>query len=294
MNGTTFKLEQDPRPAQWMVPPLVGEAIACAEMISVPMRRRVKEILYAQHHDFDADLDVNSQAELVKTIASVEKLDECIFLRASNVGFDPLPPLNSSTNHLLKGIARSANLIVESDDLSDLIDRERIVAGAVWPLASHQFRRTFAVFVARNLLGDVRYLRHHFKHWSIDMTLHYAKDPSLDDTLFTDVLSSRDELQANLVAGWISGTQRVTGGRAAQVIRFRERNAVKTVKDARELARAVGDGILCVGLDTVGALPRTMDAVGKACMTQFVASDAGKALSTSRILLYGEGFVTSN
>ncbi|MDO2305844.1 tyrosine-type recombinase/integrase, partial [Escherichia coli] len=49
-----------------------------------------------------------------------------------------------------------------------------------WEVAPHQFRMTFARYVARSQLGDVRYLRDHFKHWTLDMTAIYAEDQVRD------------------------------------------------------------------------------------------------------------------
>jgi len=46
--------------------------------------------------------------------------------------------------------------------------------GTIWPLTSHHFRCTFACLAARSALGDIRYLREHYKHWSLDMTLQSA------------------------------------------------------------------------------------------------------------------------
>lgn len=49
-----------------------------------------------------------------------------------------------------------------------------------YPLHTHQFRRTYAYFVARSELGDLLTLRDHFGHWSLDMTTYYA-DGATDD-----------------------------------------------------------------------------------------------------------------
>ena len=46
--------------------------------------------------------------------------------------------------------------------------------GKRYPLHSHQFRRTYARFIARSELGDLLTLRDHFGHWSLDMTVYYA------------------------------------------------------------------------------------------------------------------------
>jgi hypothetical protein len=50
--------------------------------------------------------------------------------------------------------------------------------GLEWELATHQFRRKFANYAARSQFGDLRYLKQHFKHWSLDMTLGYALNES--------------------------------------------------------------------------------------------------------------------
>lgn len=50
--------------------------------------------------------------------------------------------------------------------------------GIDWKLNTHQFRRKFANYAARSQFGDLRYLRDHFKHWSMDMTLGYALNES--------------------------------------------------------------------------------------------------------------------
>ena len=55
-----------------------------------------------------------------------------------------------------------------------------------WEVAP-QFRRTFARYVARSQLGDVRYLRDHFKHWTLDMTAIYAEDQVRDKELFDEI-----------------------------------------------------------------------------------------------------------
>jgi hypothetical protein len=247
LEGLSFKTEEDPRPGKWMVPPVVEQAVHCAEAITTPLIQRnflLQDMLRAEYATVD---DVAERIKIGLKIEDHRKLDNCLFLRTHSLKLVPAAPTNNSTNFWLKELATAAGLTLELDDMGEVRDRVKLYPGVTWPLATHQFRRTFAVFVARNLLGDARYLRHHFKHWSIDMTLHYAHDPTLDDTVFESINSMRDELQAELISGWIVGDQCVSGGRAKQVIQFRDRNSVKTVKDARDLARSLGDGIYVRG-----------------------------------------------
>jgi hypothetical protein len=55
--------------------------------------------------------------------------------------------------------------------------------GTDWPLATHQLRRTFAANVANHILGDLVYLKHHYKHWSLDMTALYALNAQQEEEL---------------------------------------------------------------------------------------------------------------
>jgi integrase len=74
-----------------------------------------------------------------------------------------------------------------SDDLKSFCADHSILGedGKPYPLHAHQFRRTYARYVARAELGDLLTLRDHFGHWSIDMTTYYAD--GAPDTFETDV-----------------------------------------------------------------------------------------------------------
>ncbi|MFJ4194692.1 tyrosine-type recombinase/integrase [Pseudomonas sp. NPDC089534] len=88
-------------------------------------------------------------------------------------------------------------------------------AGLDWPLASHQFRRKFANYVAHSQFGDLRYLREHFAHWSMDMTIGYAMDDSwgshLDLELYEDIQAELEDIKLGTVNGWL-GDDPLAGG----------------------------------------------------------------------------------
>ncbi len=241
IHGYTYKLEDQPKPAKWMIPSIVEQAVNVAIEIRKPLtpfiaKRALQRAAVAEN-----------EAQSAKFWGDAAGLEHSLFLGWKALGTRPEFLQNNLTNQLLKTVTERFDLLVEVGDLSEVINRESIAPNKLWPLTTHQFRRTFAVFVARNVLGDVRYLRHHFKHWSMDMTLHYAKDPLVDDSLFESVLSKRDELQASIIAGWLAPDQNLAGGRANHIVRFRGRSEVKTAKDPQSLARAVGEGIFIRG-----------------------------------------------
>lgn len=127
-------------------------------------------------------------------------------------------------------------MFVEEHKIADL-------DGNIWPIATHQFRRTFAVFVAKNLIGDLRYLRHHFKHWSMDMTLHYARHERGDEALISEIISERDRLHRIIVSDWFSNEAPLTGGGGRSVMAFRSRNNVKTAKNIHDAVANLADGL---------------------------------------------------
>ena len=63
--------------------------------------------------------------------------------------------------------------------------------GLPYPLHAHQFRRTYARFVARSELGDLLTLRDHFGHWSVDMAALYADGYEADVELLEMVIKKK-------------------------------------------------------------------------------------------------------
>jgi len=91
--------------------------------------------------------------------------------------------------------------------------------GLSWDLASHQFRRKFANYAAHSRFGDLRYLKEHFAHWSMDMTLGYAMDDSwgqhLDLELYADIQGELEDIKLGVVDNWLSDAPLAGGyGRA--------------------------------------------------------------------------------
>ncbi|WP_085709501.1 MULTISPECIES: integrase [unclassified Pseudomonas] len=78
--------------------------------------------------------------------------------------------------------------------------------GLDWKLGTHQFRRKFANYVAHSKFGDLRYLRDHFAHWGMDMSLGYAMDSTwgqhLDLELFDDIQSELEGIKIDVVGSW--------------------------------------------------------------------------------------------
>lgn len=248
LRGLTYKLERDPMPAQWMVPEVVGKAVDVATRLGAPERagcfERIQtiEATLAESRVLSTD-----RSNLLAEIRKSRKHQHALMF--SEHGNDRIQSLGGvALYNALHDFVKAAGAIVEPSDMEGVVDRNKVCVGDIWPLSPHQFRRTFAVFVARNLLGDFRYLREHFKHWSIDMTLYYMRnDQGVDATVFSEVLTERDELQSIILEKWIQPDSLLSGGGGKRIIAFRNRSDVKTVNDMRDFCRKLGEDVYVRG-----------------------------------------------
>lgn len=112
--------------------------------------------------------------------------------------------------------------------------------GLDWCFAPHQFRRTFAVYAAHSAFGDLRYLRDHFKHWSLDMTTLYAMSRQQDAELYDSVGLAALSIKTDLLEHWLEPDAILIGGAAEPIRAFRTKNeALATKKDRAEMAKTI-------------------------------------------------------
>jgi hypothetical protein len=253
LKGITYKLEEDPKPAEWMVPPVVSKAIEMAERVTAPTRNILDKRICA----LELKLEKIPYLEPDLRYADEEALHKMkqhrrgLFLCTTDSTGEISTMSGAAINIRLKNLAKHLNLQVHESDLAQVRDKEDIKVGDVWPLAQHQFRRTFALYVARCILGDVRYLREHFKHWSLDMTLGYAsgEDDRIDDTLYEEILEERQEQQGEIVYGWldVKRNQHMAGA-GGENIRGNRRQFVRVGTDLKAVARSLSKGYYLRGL----------------------------------------------
>lgn len=117
--------------------------------------------------------------------------------------------------------------------------------GLSWNLTSHQFRRKFANYAAHSRFGDLRYLKEHFAHWSLDMTLGYAMDDGwgqhLDLELYTDIQSELDDIKLGVVDNWL-GDEPLAGGYGHALKQWqREPQNLLIFKDRASLLKSIAE-----------------------------------------------------
>ncbi|AQZ32764.1 integrase [Pseudomonas sp. LPH1] len=117
--------------------------------------------------------------------------------------------------------------------------------GLSWPLASHQFRRKFANYAAHSRFGDLRYLKEHFAHWSLDMTLSYAMDDSwgqhLDLDLYSEIQAELGDIKIGVVDTWL-GNAPLAGGYGHALKHWqREPQNLLIFKDRASMLKSIAD-----------------------------------------------------
>lgn len=248
LKGTTYKLMSEPTPSEWMVPEVVGKAVEVATRLGAPERAIIDgRIRMMKRVAKEPSLDEASRSKIAMEIDRGRRNRNALLLsykhrgRVSAVGRD-------SARKGLWNFTEMAGLIVEQEDLDGIPHRSRVRCGELWPIAPHQFRRTFAVYVARHVLGDIRYLREHFKHWSLDMTLYYARyDSPVDRGLIENIITERDELQSMIVQSWMHPHSNLSGVGGRRIMAFRSRGDLKTVRDMRDFCRKLGESVFIRG-----------------------------------------------
>jgi integrase len=117
--------------------------------------------------------------------------------------------------------------------------------GFDWNLSSHQFRRTFANYVVHSQLGDIRALKDHFKHWSIQMTALYAYNDKLDKELFEELLREQYWVEEQIKFDWFGLDAPLAGGAIAErIMKVRgDEEHIKTFKTREDMVRAYSGNI---------------------------------------------------
>jgi integrase len=185
---------------EWMVPPLAGRAVAVAARLTAPLRSRLKaRIEELEKLLADAAIDPGMHRDAVAELQESRRHQDQLFL-----GYD-----------YDNGVVRNLTGLTWRGEL------KAFAAELGWNLRPHQLRRTFAVFVAHHIMGNLRYLRHHFKHWSMDMTLLYGMHEKRDLALYESIMSSINEHRVDLVSHWLDEDVALAGGASQRIREYR-------------------------------------------------------------------------
>jgi hypothetical protein len=165
--------------------------------------------------------------------------------RQADAGDIRIAEAEDHLNALLVGIDKRNGNVVRTIGIQTLNSDLKTFAqacGISWSLASHQFRRKFANYAARSQFGDLRYLKEHYKHWSMDMTLGYALNESQELALYLEIQDELDEIKQGVVETWLDDSEPLAGGYGARIVDWRSRGENVTLfKNRDAMVRSIAE-----------------------------------------------------
>jgi integrase len=197
---------------EWMIPAAAAKAIRIMERWAKPYQEQIAAEIVERRARDPRDPE----------IAEAERHQNAIFLS--------VVPRKGNQVRTFTGQALNLALKLFAES-----------CGLDWPLASHQFRRKFANYAARSQFGDLRYLKEHFKHWSLDMTLGYALNDSQEMELYSEIQGEVDNIKADVVESWLEPAARLAGGYGRSLVAWRGSQPVTMFKDRKHMVRSLAE-----------------------------------------------------
>lgn len=197
---------------EWMVPEAVKRALDVMEIWARPLQLQIDTEIMARR----------ALNPLDPEIAEAQRHRDAIFLQTAPRRQNEARTWTlSAVNIALKTFARDC--------------------GVNWLLASHHFRRKFANYAARSQFGDLRYLKQHFKHWSVDMTLGYALNESQEVALYAEIQDELDDLKVEVVETWLQRDAKLSGGYGTSIVAWRGSNPVTLFKGHGHMVQSLAE-----------------------------------------------------
>lgn len=197
---------------EWMIPEVAVAALSVMERWSRPYRAMI-----------DAEIaERRSASPIDPEIAEAQRHRDALFLGVTRPKGNQVRTVSDNHwNMSLKAFAKAC--------------------GLDWRLASHQFRRKFANYAARSQFGDLRYLREHFKHWSMDMTLAYALNESQEWDVYLEIKDELDDIKLRVADKWFDD-EPLAGGYGKNIMAWRSKEEnVALFKDRAAMVRSIAE-----------------------------------------------------
>lgn len=195
---------------EWLVPEAVPTALEVMERLSLPL-----------------------QAEIDAEIAQLSAMNPgdpeiAVVLRHKNAIFINRIPTQGN-------VVRTLSNQIWNKRLKRFVKN----SGLDWSISTHQFRRKFANYVAKSKFGDLRYLKSHFKHWSMDMTLGYSLNESQEIALYAEIQLDIELISENIVNVWMAPNENLSGGYGKNLTSWRKEVPMTLFKNHEHMVRAL-------------------------------------------------------
>ncbi|PKH88904.1 hypothetical protein [Colwellia sp. Bg11-28] len=176
------------KPESWITHPIVEKAIKLAFDMSEYVRQ------YCQ-------INYAGNPKILVNINSLFVNNNIGNLNEKNL-ISPHPFYSYFSKIMTKNNIQASHADVKEFDLLNPIRKGELEVGGYLPkLSTHDFRRTFAVFLVRNKLGNVMALKHQYKHLNVFMSQWYANNSELAHAMDISLDTELQELifESNIV-----------------------------------------------------------------------------------------------
>lgn len=210
-----------PQTCEWLTVPIAAKAIELAEALSRNMR-----------------------SQLLKDGDPVRvHISDCLWLNQSRKATFPKVRFEGSMRTHFNQIAKAAGAYITQTDLDEfkLINPncnpqhadEKIQLGKLWPLTSHQCRRSFAVFAKRHDLCSSVAIKQQFKHLDVPTSDWYGEGGlnsklsyfQLDVELKGFLRDVQHEMVTEKIHGWLNSKDELYGKMGKSIMKERKTTA---------------------------------------------------------------------
>ncbi len=230
LRGRTFKMrKKGAEAAVWMAPRRVGEIIRILENLSKDRRDHLAQKIKTMQAELAA-LGANSpgRKSLIRSLARLSYSQDHLFIVVP------------------RGNGRGAGNVVGRVGARYWIQTMSRRAGLTCPLSIHVLRRTFAVTVTHQCAGDLRYLKQHFQHWSIETTQLYAMHDEREKELIDEIANEMLLHKTAVVANWLTPGTTLSGKAGRHISGEREKPEFRgaTPKRLADLTKGLAEGVV--------------------------------------------------
>lgn len=249
--GSVSKLKKGiPKPHAWVCAPQTELAIDVLKSISKYQR---ESLMSQAQTDKDKHL---AQSLFLKFDVNDKKRNKATSSSALTTALKKLPHrvtyISKETGESIVGAQMLPEHLEEYQKLNNQRS-ENVEIGEVWPLLSHQFRRTFAVFYVRNGFGNFMQIKQQFAHVKVAMSMWYGRNSelatSLDLRIDDDIQDAIEEMNIELMTEVLSDiylTDKKLSGGAGKSIDAKKRAGVHVFGSREEIEIAVRNGSITV------------------------------------------------
>lgn len=234
LSSRTFKSKDsstDYIVTEWMAPRRADTLIGFLTRISQEHQCLLQQEIGAVESRLDESMSERDRAGLLSCLNMAKRSQKSLFL--------------SRVNRFSKNSGRKVG-IASRYSVASWVKNMALRASIVSEITPQVLRRTFAFMVVNQCNGDLRYLRKHFKHWSIDTTAAYASHPERDAELSDAIGRELLELKTDMIARWLQEDEVLGGAGGDYIKRVREspRFVGYTFADRKEAAAVLQKGLV--------------------------------------------------